>query len=61
MKNNIPINRAHFVVLSLMRKKRDKDFTKSNQNKPTTMIPTCLRNKRWRSKSERVSIDLYSA
>ena len=31
-----------FVVLRFIRRKREKDFTTYNQNKPLTIIPTCL-------------------
>ena len=46
-----------------MRKKRDRDFTKFNQNKPTTMIPTCLQERdKFISKSKKkIEVDLFSS
>ena len=33
-----------FIVLRFIRRKSEKDLTKYNQNKPLTIIPTCLQN-----------------
>ena len=44
-----------------MRSKRDRYFTKFNQNKPTTMIPTGLQERdKYISKSKKFEVDIYS-